>query len=222
MSPRPRAAANNSVILVYVPNNAEIEYNGKKTLANNIVIDFDNGEIIADYPPRIKALKALKNPVTIDDSIKIFCTVKDIDNTEINYDWEIDGESVQGNDMLSIQAFEQSGFYEISCKVTSGSGLTDSTNIIIEVKERISHVPEIVSLKANPGKINLGGSTAIYCKVYEENGDEITYTWVASEGGIISTLVSNSRIILAVSAFSDDLSTLYLMASSLSHCGVCF
>ncbi len=176
--------AKNSVILVYVPNNAEIEYNGKKTLANNIVIDFDNGEIIADYPPRIKALKALKNPVTVDDSIKIFCTAEDIDNTDITYDWKIDGELVQGNEIFSIKAIEQPGFYEISCIVTSGTGLTDSMNIVIEVKERIPHIPEIILLKANPGKIDLGKSTTVSCLVYEQNGDEIVYNWFANQGTI--------------------------------------
>ncbi len=176
--------ANNSVMLVYVPNNAEIEYDGKKTLANNIVIDFDNGEIITDYPPRIKALKALKNPVAITDSIKVFCTAEDIDNTEITYNWKMDGEPVQGDAILSIRAPEQTGFYKLKCEVISGSGLTDSLSIIVEVKERIPHIPEIISLKANQKKIDLGESTLINCKVYEENGDEIIYEWLANEGTI--------------------------------------
>ena len=175
---------NNSVILVYAPYNAEIIYNGKKTLADNTVIDFDNGVDITDFPPRIKALKALKDIVTIDDSIKVFCTVEDIDNTNINYYWQIDGEPAQGGAILETKAPGQLGFYVISCKATSGTGLSDSLSIIIEVKERIPHIPEIVSLKANPGKIDLGESTTINCLVYEENGDEITYEWIASEGSI--------------------------------------
>ncbi|MDA3906740.1 MAG: T9SS type A sorting domain-containing protein [Bacteroidales bacterium] len=177
--------ANMSVLLVYVPNNAEITFDSKKTLANSIVIDFDNGEIITDNPPRIKALKAFKNPVADTDSIKIYCTAQDIDNAEITYNWSIDGNPVQGDAILSIKAPVLSGFYDIKCLVSSGSGLTDSANIIVEVKDRIPYIPEITSLNAFPGKIDLGESTTISCQANDENGDQITFEWHAEEGTIV-------------------------------------
>lgn len=177
--------ANTSVILVYVPNNAEINYDGKKTFANSIPIDFDNGEIITDYPPRIKALKALKNPVVYSDSVKIYCTIQDIDNIEVTYNWSIDGNPVQGENILSIIAPEQSGFYNISCIVRSGTGLADSMSIVLEVKDRIPHIPEIISLNAYPGKIAPNENTIINCLINEENGDEITFEWNTREGTII-------------------------------------
>lgn len=177
--------ANKSLILVFVPNNAEMTNNGKKTLANSIVIDFDNGEMIMDIPPRIKALKALKNPVIASDSIKIYCSVQDINPTEINYSWSIDGLPIQGESLLVLKAPTQSGFYHIACVISSSSGLSDSANLMIEVKDRIPFIPEIKSLKASPGKIDLGESSIINCHVYEENGDELIFKWIASEGSII-------------------------------------
>jgi len=179
--------ANKSVLLVYIPVNAEITYDYKKTLANSIVIDFDNGEIITDYPPRIKALKAIKNPVVSSDSIKIYCTVQDIDNTEITYNWSVDGEPIQGSSILTFKAPEQTDFYDIKCVVSSGSGLSDSANIIVEVKDRIPHIPEIRILKASHSKIDIGESSQINCQVHEENGDELAYEWQASEGTIVGT-----------------------------------
>lgn len=175
--------AYNSVILVYVPTSAIISKSGKKTFADSIVIDFDNGEIISDHPPRIKALKALYNPIAANETNKIYCTAQDIDNDEINYEWYLDGISQQGDSILSIQVSEP-GMVEITCIVSSGTGLSDSSSIVVEVKERIPHIPEILSLKANPGKIDISESTTISCEVYEENGDELTYVWAANDGVI--------------------------------------
>ena len=177
--------ANKSVLLVYVPDMAEILFDGNKTLANTIVIDFDNGEIITNDSPRIKALEALKNPVDTSDSLKIYCSVQDINSTEINYYWSIDSQPIEGESILAIKAPSLSGFYDIKCVVSSGSGLSDSANVMIEVKDRIPYIPEITSLKASPGKIDLGESCIVNCQVYEENGDEIVFEWLADEGTII-------------------------------------
>ncbi|NPD47418.1 MULTISPECIES: LamG-like jellyroll fold domain-containing protein [unclassified Lentimicrobium] len=179
--------ANKSVILVYVPNNADLTNDGKKTLANSLVIDFDNGEIITDVPPRIKALKALKNPIVISDSIKIFCSVQDENPSELSYHWSIDDQSIDGESILAIKAPIVPGFYNIKCVLVSESGLSDSSTITIEVKDRIPFIPEIKSLKASPGKIDLGESSMINCQVYEENGDEIVFEWITEEGSILGS-----------------------------------
>ncbi len=177
--------AHKSIILVYVPDDAEIVLDGNKTLANSIVIDFDNGEFISDHPPRIKALKALKNPVEITDSIKVYCTAQDVDHTEITYHWTMDGNSIIGNEILSIKAPEEAGFYHIVCTVSSGSGLSASKSLYVEVKDRIPSIPKIISIEGSPGKIDIGQYTQINCQVEEGNGDELSFEWSTSEGSII-------------------------------------
>lgn len=179
--------ANKSVILVYVPNNANLTNDGKKTLANSVVIDFDNGEIITDVPPRIKALKALKNPVSISDSVKIFCSAQDINPSELSYHWSIDDQPIDGESILAIKAPIVPAFYIIKCVLVSESGLSDSSTVTIEVKDRIPFIPEIKSLKASPGKVDLGESNTINCQVYEENGDEIAFEWKTEEGSILGS-----------------------------------
>jgi len=174
--------AKNAVILVYVPINANIKYDRNKTLANNIVIDYDNGTTITDHPPRIKALKALKNPVVLSDSIKIYCSVQNTDNDKITYNWTLDSVPVQGDSVLSLKAPQQIGFYNINCELRSSAGISDSANVLLEVKNRIPSIPKITSLKADPGIINKGESSSIHCQVYDANGDSITYKWSSAEG----------------------------------------
>jgi hypothetical protein len=176
--------ASSSVILVYVSKDAQIEYNRQKTIANTIVIDFDNGIQIDDHPPRIKALSPLKNPVAIGDSIKIYCTADDIDNDAISYSWSVDNTPFEGDAVLSFKPSEQT-LLKINCKITSGSVLSDTMSITVEVKDRIPYFPEIKSLKANPGKIDREQNSTLFCEVSEENGDALTYEWFASQGTLI-------------------------------------
>ncbi|MBC8319373.1 MAG: T9SS type A sorting domain-containing protein [Bacteroidetes bacterium] len=174
--------ASNSVIITLVPNGAAIEMSGKKTFANGIVIDFDNGEPLTDNPPRIKALQAIQNPVVAGDSIFVFCSAEDIDNDIIDYYWEFDYIPQVALHKLSIKSPDEIGDYLIKCRVSSGSGLSDSMNIILSVVERIPYIPEISSLKASPGKIDVNQPTTLSCEVEELNGDEVSYNWAADDG----------------------------------------
>jgi len=176
--------ASNSVVITLVPNNAVIQIVGKKTLADNIVIDFDNGELVVDTPPRIKALQAIQNPVLTGDSIFVFCSAEDIDNDVIEYHWEFDNNWIISNEKLSAKAPYEIGDYPIKCKIISGSGLEDSTSIILSVVERIPYIPEIKSLQAHPGKIDINQTSEIFCIVNELNGDEISYSWSSDFGTI--------------------------------------
>jgi len=175
----------NSVIITLVPDGAEIEMIGKKTLADGIAIDFDNGNTISDNPPRIKALHAIQNPVVAGDSIFVFCSAEDIDNDVIEYHWEFDGVPLIANEKLSIEAPDEIGDYCIACNVSSGTGLSDSMNIILSVVERIPHIPEINSLKASPGKIDVNQTSILSCEVEELNGDEVSYLWCADAGTFV-------------------------------------
>ncbi|MCF8366984.1 MAG: T9SS type A sorting domain-containing protein, partial [Bacteroidales bacterium] len=174
--------ASNSVIITLVPDGATIETSGKLTFANGIVIDFDNGETIADNPPRIKALQAIKNTVVAGDSVFVFCSAEDIDNDIIEYFWEFDEIPVVANSKLSVKAPDEIGDYLITCKISSGSGLSDSAIIVLAVVERIPFVPVIKSLKANPGKIDIDQTTEISCEAEDLNGDELAYNWTADDG----------------------------------------
>ena len=174
--------AGQSALLVYVPTGSVISTNEQLTLADSVVIDFDNGNIIIDHPPRIKALKALNNPVLINDSIYVYCTAEDIDGDALLYEWLVNGKLIETQSVLDFKAPDTSTVYSIQCKVYTLSGKADSLTIILEVKERIPHIPEIITLKASPGKIDALQATTVVCEVYEENGDDLNFNWQVSEG----------------------------------------
>jgi len=58
-------------------------------------------------------------------------------------------------------------------------------NIILSVVERIPHIPEINSLKASPGKIDVNQTSILSCEVEELNGDEVSYLWCADAGTFV-------------------------------------
>nr|NQU92515.1 T9SS type A sorting domain-containing protein [Bacteroidota bacterium] len=179
--------ASNSVLITLVPDGATIEMIGKKTLANNVVIDFNNGALVPDNPPRIKALQALQNPVVAGDSVFVFCSAEDIDNDVIQYQWKFDDSLVIANEKLSIKAPYEIGDYSIKCRISSGSGLADSTDFMLSVTDRIPHIPEIKSLVAHPGKIDINQTTELSCEVEELNGDEVSYTWTSDAGTLFGS-----------------------------------
>lgn len=176
--------AKNSVILVYIPNGTPTSTDGEKTLANNIVIDYNNGITISDIPPRIKALTALKDTVLISEKINVYCTAEDYTNNITSYDWKLNNENLSANDVLSIETPDSIGKYCISCIITSSSGQSDSASIEIEVCNRIEYKPEITEIVAQPGKIAPNATTTITCTANDQNNDKLTYTWSANHGTI--------------------------------------
>ncbi|MDA3853905.1 MAG: T9SS type A sorting domain-containing protein, partial [Bacteroidales bacterium] len=177
--------ANNSAILVYIPEEATITTNGKNTLANDTVIDYDNGTSFNAYSPRIKSLVAAEDTVMVSQTITVYCSAENNNNTNISYSWELDGEAFVANEVLTLHSTKTKGNHTIKCSVSDGFGLTDSMSINIMVLNRIAYTPIIRSLIASPGKIDLNESTIITCTASDQNDDDLTYFWTTSGGTLL-------------------------------------
>jgi len=173
--------AQDSRMLVYLPAEADIIYDGSKSIAEGKVFDYNNGEDNTQIPPRIKALDALQNPVEINDSLFLYCTASGAD---LEYEWEFDGETHEAGVELSIKAPEKAGNYEAKVRVAGSFGLADSASLAIEVHDKIAFIPEIKKIVADPRKTEPGDSVELTCVFEEENGDEVTVTWETNEGNI--------------------------------------
>jgi hypothetical protein len=177
--------ASGAAIIVIVPANGAVIYNLNKMLINGVVVDYYSGASVSNYPPRIKSLAAVKQQITVGDSVNIYCTAVDKDNDTLSYEWSASGGSISetGNNILWRSA-ASAGSYSIICKVKDTKGGTAVDTVIITESVKQHSMPYINSIKAAPGKLNLGASADITCSAVDTGGSAIEYSWKSSAGTI--------------------------------------
>ncbi|SMO88855.1 Por secretion system C-terminal sorting domain-containing protein [Saccharicrinis carchari] len=179
-------SAGSAVMIVIVPQEAEIEYTNNKTIANGVIIDFNNGLPTENLPPRIKALASADSTLEINKSTTIYCTAYDANNEELTYSWFIGNSVSMATSEIKYDAPKDVGKYTIACKVENKSGLTDSLSIQIDVVERIPHPPKILSITATPRKCKPGEKIALLCNAQDYYNDPLQYAWETKLSGAIA------------------------------------
>lgn len=180
--------ANAAVIAVIIPSNSAIIYQDNLTLANNKIIDFQNGQTIGNHNPRIKALSSDKTLLLTGDTCSVYCTAVDLDNDNLSYQWsDIDGNIPDTTSFIQWIAPAIAGNYILRCSVIDNNGGIVSDSIQIEVKEFINSLPTIQKIGANPRKIHLGATSIITCVAADSNGDNLTYHWSSYYGSFTGT-----------------------------------
>ena len=176
--------AKSSIMPVLLPANSEITYQLNKAYVDEIVIDYNAGQIVTNYPPRIKALSAGDTLAIAGGLMNFYCTAEDKEDSDLDYSWSIEGEPFTGNEMLNWQVPETTGFYQVACMVTDDGELSVSDTLIMKVVESINYPPVIEQLVAGEQILDLSASTIISCLATDANNDELSYTWTAIEGSI--------------------------------------
>ncbi len=174
-----------SVMIVRIPAGTSITNQGKKTYAGNIPIDYNNGNTVLDYPPRVKALAAESTVIEVNTSTRIYCTAYDPEQEILNYEWTIDGKTIDSSDVFQFFP-AATGTYSIRCKVTDPGKQWDSLSVNIEVVEKVKYPPEILEIKANTRKVHLSGNIGLNCVAKDENDDTLNYEWTLSSGSIVA------------------------------------
>lgn len=175
-----------AVMLVMVPSDSLVTLSGKKTLAGNVVIDFNNGNAISDYPPRIKALAAENDRLEAGTSTRVYCTASDPEQELLTYEWTMEGESTVGDPTVEYQPPATPGIYKVLCKVTDPGDQWDTLSTRVEVVEKIMNPPEILEIEAEPLKVQLLGTIELGCIAQDINNDTLSYVWSATAGNITS------------------------------------
>ncbi len=186
--------AKQAIMLVQIPAGTAITIQGKKTYAGNIPIDYINGNTVSDYPPRIKALAAEDTVVEVNTSIKIYCTAYDPEQEILNYEWTIEGISIDSSDIFQFSP-AAAGIYNIKCKVTDPGNQWDTLSIYIRVVEKVMYPPEILEIETNTRKVHFSGSIELNCVAKDENNDTLNFEWTLSSGSIVPD--SNTAIFTA-------------------------
>ena len=177
--------ADQSLICVITPSNGTTSYELNRTLVNNIIIDFNSGLTVSNYPPRIKSLAAKQNEILIDSSTTIYCTAVDKDNNTINFNWNSDQGTITGSgQQIKFTAPSNPGLYIIKCKIDDGNGGQDSAQVTIKVVESFNSNPIINKIEASPRKIDLGKDCNIICYASDPENDTLSFTWSSEFGSI--------------------------------------
>ncbi|VAW29664.1 hypothetical protein MNBD_BACTEROID07-1143 [hydrothermal vent metagenome] len=176
--------AKSSVMAVVIPANSKIVYHLNHASVNSVIIDYNTGQKVLNYPPRIIALTAKDSVVAATKTVTFYCTAKDRETTQLKYDWNVDGKSYESADSLVWKAPADTGTVKVICKVTDAGGLTNADTLTIRVVKRINYPPVIEKIKADDRMLAPASSTSVTCFASDPNGDKITYAWKASEGQI--------------------------------------
>ena len=186
--------AKQSVMIVRIPAGTSLTTQGKKTYAGTIPIDYNNGNTVSDYPPRVKALAAEDTVIQVNTSILVYCTAFDPEQEILDYEWTVEGTTIDSSDIFQF-APAATGIYTIKCKVTDPGNQWDTLSTTIAVVEKVMYPPEIVEIEANPRKVHLSGSIALNCVATDKNNDTLHFEWTSSSGSIVAD--SNTAIFTA-------------------------
>jgi hypothetical protein len=176
---------NSAVLLVMVPSGGTISYELNKTLVNGIIIDYNSGKTVSNYPPRIKSLAAKKYILQFGDSTNIYCTAGDPDSNQLIYDWSSNHGAIKGSGaIINWAAPDTEGIYLIKCTVSDGNGGTTADSINIDVVKIINSIPQIEKITANPRKLYLGESSELRCFASDPDSDQLSFSWNSIYGTI--------------------------------------
>lgn len=140
-------AAEKARLIVLVPAGGQVEYGLNKTLVDGIVIDYNSGQDVSNYPPRIKAIAADDPAPTTSSQISVYCTAEDRDSDTIKYDWYINNDRVGiTGPRIVWNTPEQPGDYVIRCFADDQITGSDSAQIIIQLVESSNRVSSRILL----------------------------------------------------------------------------
>lgn len=177
--------ADAALMLVLTPHGGKVTYQFNKMLINDQVVDYNSGQPVDNYPPRIKGLAAPKEILRIAEETIFYCTAEDRDDVQLFYQWFVNGNPVTNeNSKLIWTARDSPGIYAISCIVSDSNGGIASDTTYIEVTTKINHAPRINAFYADSRKADIGAAVQLTCEATDEDGDTLTFWWSAGSGAI--------------------------------------
>ncbi|MBN1478884.1 T9SS type A sorting domain-containing protein [candidate division KSB1 bacterium] len=183
-----RLPADEAMLIVLVPSGGHIEYDLEKMLVADIIVDYNSGQVVSNYPPRIKALAADDSVAATASQISVYCAAYDRDGDDIIFDWYINDERVGiTGPRIVWNTPEQEGEYIIRCIANDKNAGLDTARIIIKLVESINHVPEIIEIKPEANKVDVGSAVSFTCVANDPDSDELSFIWTSEFGDIQSS-----------------------------------
>jgi hypothetical protein len=177
--------ADAAMLVVIAPAGGTVAYDLDRTLINGIVVDYRSGQSVANHPPRIKSLAAVKYTALHDENVRIYCTAADKDNDTLSYAWIATGGNITGGGAGVLwTAPDSTGVFYVRSVVTDTHGASIEDSVTFTIVDSINHAPVISGMTARPGKIDLEATSELTCLASDPDSDQVTFTWSASQGSI--------------------------------------
>jgi hypothetical protein len=174
---------NSAALVVITPAGGTITYSLDKMLVNGIVVDYRSGQVVANYPPRIKSLSPEASTILLNGSTQLYCTAADRNNDTLAYNWQVSQGVITGSGSNVVwTAPNVQGDFTITCIVDDGHGGRDTARTSVQVVASINHAPTISRVSARPRKINLNSNSQARCTASDPDGDSLTYSWSSNAG----------------------------------------
>ena len=148
-----------------------------------VVILFIGSCALANQPPVISSFTADEEQVSLSGNCLVRCVVSDPDGDDLNYTWSASGGNISKEGaVITWTAPEEVGAYTITVRVTDGRGGEATAQVTIDVL--INHPPVIDSLVTEALDVIRASPCVIECIASDPDGDELSYAWSASRGGV--------------------------------------
>ena len=137
-----------------------------------------------NQPPVISSLTPTQTQVYPSGNTEIKCVASDPDGDQINFKWACTAGSFSDSGPTAIvwKAPKDYGDYQITVIVEDGKGGIAQASLTISVTANQS--PQISSLVPDSSTILPGRSAKITCIATDPDGDDIRYSWSASDGSV--------------------------------------
>lgn len=175
--------ADQALSIVLVPTGGARSYEKNSFKVNGVIVDYRQSAQSFNYSPRIKALAAEKPVLAVNDSTKIYLTAFDQDSPDLNVEWQINSGSFNGEgSVIHWKSNDSVGLHEIKVMIEDEAGQKDSASIFIEVLAEINQAPVIRNIIMDKSYVHPGESIQIMLDVFDPNGDDLEFDWIADNG----------------------------------------
>ena len=173
--------ADEAILLVITPPNGNIRYDLNRLIIDDIVVDYNSGVAVINFPPRIKAFVFSPLEIPRESQAQLYCTAEDKDDDPLTYIWSSDFGNIDSeNSIATWTAPDSAGIFEVVCIVDDEKGSQDTAIVAINVLH--TRNPEISALIADPSEMDIGENTTLNCFASDPDGDDLTYSWTSVTG----------------------------------------
>lgn len=179
---------NQAVSIVLAPAGGTITYDNNKMMINGVIVDYRQSAIAYNSPPRIQSFATQSNTVEKNNTITLYGKGIDQETKDLVYTFILPDGTLSGLEKTAQwTAPDQEGSYEMKLIIEDEDQQKDTAVITIEVVSEINIAPEILQLTATSRYTSPDGTISLHAIVTDQNNDEITYSWTATQGQIIGS-----------------------------------